>query len=293
MKKMLLSLFLLFTCFSYSQNFIPMLEDGNAWSVDVLNYPDQSWTLERFSVGPIETVNGKEYKRIMLNDYAACLLREEEGIVYKYDENTKDDKILFDFTLEEGNVFPLVNSAYDLSAPFCSNFGSSIFEDFLTVQSVEYITIAGTLRKVITFNENNPLVQFKWIEGIGNNSGFDHLWEWIDITDGSKLSCFRTNGINYLFNDATICNILELEGFKENDIILFPNPITNISQLQLPIEAEIDLLKIFNITGKLIKEEKVISDHVLIDAMQYASGLYFYQVFSVSKLIKTDKFIVN
>ncbi|RLD27253.1 MAG: hypothetical protein DRI70_04695, partial [Bacteroidetes bacterium] len=165
----------------------------------------------------------------------------------------------------------------------------------LTVKSVEFVELAGVNRKVITFDQYGYAGNFQWIEGIGNITGFDFMWEAIDITDGYLLVCFETNGTSYFFNNATSCDntTLSIDDHSQDQIILYPNPVTSISILQFPSEGIIDLLKIYDVSGKLVKEEKVNKDYVLIDAMQYRSGLYFYQVFSVNKLLKTGKFIIR
>ena len=302
MKKLLLIISLLFSAISFSQ-YIPMLEEGNTWSVDV-HYepfdppePPYNWVItEQISLGDIEEVNGMDYYRVYSGEQTTCLLREENGIVYKYDEYEEIDKILFDFTLEEGDTFNLIDSAYN-SNGFCSTIGTDIWEPELHVDTVEDIEIAGELRKVITFLENGggDFIQFQWIEGIGNISGFDLLWGWLDIGGDGKLVCFTTYDTTYFFNGATSCDNTTLsigENFKEK-IVLYPNPISEKSILQLPIGAEIDYLKIYNITGKLIKENVIVTENYILNNMNFASGLYFYKVFSKGKLLKTEKFIVK
>ncbi len=288
---------------SYSQEYLPMLEEGSSWSVDVYYEPfdppepPYSWTItEQILLGDIEEVNGVEYYRVWSGDQPTCLLREENEIVYKYDESEGIDKILFDFTLEEGDVFSLNDSAYGTGWGFCTIAGGDIWQTQLTVDTVIEIEIAGELRKVITFLEYNDFfIPFQWIEGIGNITGFDMLWGWIDVTGDSQLVCFTKNGTTFYFNDATSCDNTTLnlgEQFKKQ-IILFPNPVIEKSILQLPIEVEIDQINIYTILGQLIKTENISSNNFIINSMDYANGLYFYQVFSNGKLIKTDKFIVK
>ncbi len=278
-----------------------MLQENNTWSVDVYYAPFNppsfpTWTeTEQISIGTIEEINGLDYYRLKSGDQDTCLLREENGIVFKYDENEGIDKILFDFTLEEGDTFNLTASAYDTYYDFCTTIGGQIWEDELIVDTVEEIEIAGMLRKVITFLEYNNYVQFQWIEGIGNISGFDNLWEQLDITDGTLLVCFSTNGTSYFFNGANSCDntTLGLDEVYENNSILYPNPVFDKSILQFPSEEFVDIIRIFDIQGRLVKEETITTDHVIIDAMQYRSGMYFYQVFSNDELIRSDKFIVK
>ena len=293
MKNLLHNLTLLISIYSYSQ-YLPMLEEGNTWSVDV--YYDSWIVTEQISFGDFEEVNGMDYYRVYSGEQATCLLREENGIVYKYDEYEEIDKILFDFTLEEGDTFNLIDSAYN-SYGFCSTIGTDIWEPELHVDTVEEIEIAGELRKVITFLETGggDFIQFQWIEGVGNITGFDLLWGWLDIGGDGKLVCFTTNGSTYHFNEATSCDNTTLsigEQFK-NQIILYPNPVVERSILQLPIEAEIDQIKIYTISGQLIKTENISSNNFILNSMNFANGLYLYQVFSKGEIIKTEQFIVK
>ncbi|MFK5981857.1 MAG: T9SS type A sorting domain-containing protein, partial [Flavobacteriaceae bacterium] len=192
-----------------------------------------------------------------------------------------------------GDVFSVFDSAYN-DDPFCNQYYGGYPYDDLTVIQVDYIIIAGEERKVITFNEYGFYTNYQWIEGIGNITGFDLIWEVIDITGGSLLVCFTTGGETYFFNEATSCDNTTLgiaDSFKEQ-IILYPNPVVQRSILQFPEELEINKVKIYTINGRLIRDKNV-SKYLIIDNMNYASGLYFYQIFSNDKLIKTEKFIVK
>ena len=300
MKNLLLGLALLISFFSYSQ--IPMLEVGNTWSVDINHCPFNppnfpTWTItEQISIGNTETINALVYTQVIKDGNITCLLREENGIVYKYFPNENSEKILFNYNLEVGDTFSLLGSAY--SSPYCSGIGTNVLIFTLEVFEIENINIAGLNRKVLKFIDNNfpqggEVLQ--WIEGIGSISGFDNTWEMQDITCSSNLVCFTKNSEIYYFNDATSCDNTTLsigEQFK-NQIILYPNPVTERSVLQLPIEAEIDQIKIYNISGQLVKTENISSNNFSLNSMNFANGLYFYQVFSKDELLKTEQFIVK
>jgi Secretion system C-terminal sorting domain len=304
MKAIVSVLFVFIFSYSYTQSFIPMLEEDNIWSVDVYYAlhppceptPCQYTVTDQISLGDVEVIDGTEYFRIWSDGSATCLLREDNGVVFKYDEDDQRDRVLFDFTLEVSDTFLYQDSAYDLSlSSGCVNQVYGWSGEDLTVMAVDSVELAGVIRKVITFDQQGYFGNFQWIEGIGNITGFDFMWEQIDITDGSLLVCFETQGISYFFNNATSCDntTLSIDDLDRDQIILYPNPITNTSILQFPSEGNVDLLKIYDVSGKLVKEEKVNKDYVLIDAMQYRSGLYFYQVFSENKLHKIEKFIIK
>ena len=153
MKKMLIAITFLLPYLTQSQ-FIPLLDMNNSWSVDVYYEPfdppdpPYSWVeTEQISIGGIEVINSMDYYRIMMGDQPTCLLREDNGVVYKYDVNDEIDRILFDFNLEVGDTFDLLGSAYE-DDMYCISIGSTLLETELTVQSVEELFIAGEMRKL-------------------------------------------------------------------------------------------------------------------------------------------------
>jgi hypothetical protein len=109
------------------------------------------------------------------------------------------------------------------------------------------------------------------------------------------MTCFTENGNITYFNGFNTCNppILSNEDYYKTKIILSPNPITDKSFLEFPTEASIDFITIYNISGKFIKEEAITSNNFILNNSDFNTGLYFYQVSSLGKVIKTDKFIVK
>ena len=297
MKTILLALSLFIIHYSYAQPYIPMLEEFHTWSVDVYYCPfvepfEEFTITQQLTVLGEIVVNGKTYKRVF-NNYGetSCLVREENGIVYQIDENNSDEIIKYDFTLEVGETFDFFFTFY-CSYGLTNNTSTTILE----VTDVDVQFIAGQNRKVITFEQDpNGIGVETWIEGIGSLRGFDSVGVVWDITCGTLLVCFDIDGTNYFFNAATSCDntTLGIDDLSQDQIILYPNPVTSTSILQFSSEGVVDMLRIYDLSGKLVKEEKVDKDYVLIDAMRYPSGLYFYQVFSEKQLIKTEKFIVE
>ncbi len=278
MKHFIVSLILLFAITSFSQDYLPMLEDGNAWGSKSYHI-SESTVYYQFEIGEEVEFNNILYNRIYLNNQATnCYIREEGGVIY-HRNLSNTEKVLFDFTLEVGDTFEK-----DPITCFTGDYGST------TVLSINNQFIAGENRKVL---EMSGLGNDFWIEGIGSTSGglFGGL-NWIE--GGASLICFINNGETYFFNNETECNIvLSNNDYSINEIILYPNPISERSILQLPYEAEVDQLKIYNISGRLIKDIRITSDKFILNNMDYASGLYFYQVSSNGVPVKTEKFIVK
>ncbi|MCZ6595463.1 MAG: T9SS type A sorting domain-containing protein [Bacteroidetes bacterium] len=285
---------------SNAQPYFPMLEEDHTWSVDVyfnpLDDPPPFTQTFQVTVSGSVVVDGKTYKKVFSGDIETdCLIREEDGLVYQLDLINATEVIKYDFTLEVGDFFIFENGLM-----YCSyNWFNNTDVPPLEVVAVDTQFIAGQDRKVIIFefiSTNNPTYFPEiWVEGIGSLRGFDPLGETVDVADGTSLVCFDIAGTNYFFNNATSCDntTLGIDDLSQDQIVLYPNPVTSTSILQFSSDGIVDMLKIYDVSGKLVKEEKVNKDYVLIDAMQYPSGLYFYQVYSENKLLKTEKFIIK
>jgi hypothetical protein len=295
MKKIFVVCCLFFLNFSIAQPFDPILDVDHVWSVDVELCPfggGISGTLtHQVTLSGATVINGKTYMSVFNNNGESCLVREEGGVVYKYNSNLDEDIPIIDMNLELGEIFNV-----DLVQDYCSHGGANNLFFEVEVLAVTTEFIAGQDRKVIELGDPSaPWWNFKWIEGVGSDKGFDSMGETVDITCYTNLACFNDNGVITFFNGATACDNtnLAVPDHLKDQIVLAPNPVQDISILQLPSELNIDHIRIYDISGKLISEEKIIKDYTTINAMDYAAGLYFYQVLSENTVIKADRFVVK
>jgi hypothetical protein len=255
-----------------------MLEENTVLTTKQYLYPEPVVTLlHTYEIVDEVIVNGITYKRI---SFGNCLVREENGIVYKYNETLNTDEVFYDFTLEVGDTFTF---------PETCVLGGSDYYDTIEVSNVYFAVIANENRKVIDFQNEFGETE-TWIEGIGSLNGFEPGGIYVD--GYMTLICFTQNGNTHYFNGANSC-VLGIDDFYLDQIMVTPNPVTTTSILQIPAEAAVDQIKIYNFSGKLLMDETISEEFVTINRVDYSSGLYFYQVFSDNKLLKTDKFIVQ
>jgi hypothetical protein len=168
MKNLFFSMALLVSIYSYSQ-FSPTLEEDHSWTRVSWSYWAGGYTgINNTTVLGEETINGKVYKIIYRNnEITNCRLREEDGIIYSYEESINDEKIMINLNLEIGDV---LSEDY-----FClGGGGGNIFE----YRVIDVLTqfIAGIDRKVIILEGfdliGEPFGYFeRWIEGIGSSNG--------------------------------------------------------------------------------------------------------------------------
>ena len=87
--------------------------------------------------------------------------------------------------------------------------------------------------------------------------------------------------------------ILSIDTPETSDFFLYPNPISGTSVINFTAEGSADTVKVFDVQGRMVKEFKVNSNLVELNAVEFRSGLYFYLIYSEEQLIGTDKFIVR
>ncbi len=290
MKTYLLLFSLFFLNFSFAQPYLPVLEENNEWSVAYWDFFAGGYVnVNSYNFVGEELINGKVYK-VMYSDgvITTCRMREENGVIYSLDTSIGTESAMIDFNVQIGDV--LTEGFY------CPNAYGGTIATFEVINITSEF-IAGETRKVIElegFDDiGNPFGYFEyWVEGIGSLNGlapYSYNWDFYNL-----LSCFKRDGTTYLFNNFSSCNPpLGIDDRILNKIILAPNPVLKTSVIQLPSELQIDTILIYDISGRLISEEKIFKDYTTINAMDYASGLYFYRVLSENTVIKTDRFIVN
>lgn len=293
MKKLLLLCCVFILNVSVAQPYLPILNEGQQWSLG----SDTGWGFAStyYHVEGEEIINGTVYKIIIQTNSGtatSCRWREEDGVLIELDTNTNTEHFLLDFHLEIGDsfIFPEENES-------CFYAGSGGWYDRLVVDNITTEFIAGEDRKVM-YMQGYDLQSFsgyeeQWIEGIGSTAGISPAGNYLDWIYRA-LVCFENDGETTFFNGYSQC-IYDL-GIEENlfpSIVISPNPVSDVSSINFPSEANIDRIQILDISGKILQECKVDSEYYFINALQFRSGLYFYRVYSENTMLKTDKFIIR
>lgn len=129
-----------------------MLTEGKSWKVLHVQIASHSpYSTCTYTVSGDTIVNGQTCKRILVKEKMyeyALAAYEENGKVYRrFDDVTA---LLMDFNKNEGDYFWEIFDGYQNTID--------------KVEKVDYVTVDGTLRKRIKFNNN-----VCWVEGIGSS----------------------------------------------------------------------------------------------------------------------------
>lgn len=143
----------------------------------------------------------------------------------------------------------------------------------------------------------DSLANIQWQKTIGG-SGYDRVnniqqtsdLEYIfsGYTDSSDGDITNNHGLRDIWVVKLSPEPLSNSTFQKNNLITFPNPTTNLLNLQLPNEALIDKVNVTDLSGKIILNQIVITNK--INTENLANGLYFIQAFSGDTIYQT-KFI--
>lgn len=219
---------------------IPFIENGKTWHLRF--YSPKAWMTHTFYEGPSDeydlhfgkneswltqgeaegdtVIAGYAYKKLYRGygkDLSvAALLREEGGKVYQWDMDAEMERVLYDFTLNQGDVFYM---------PYQENGKEESYT--CTVTKVDEYESAGHRLKRIHFDaqvpdgngedSNGGMSSNVWIEGLGVPNG-NPLKSVIDPAQVGGRSCYcpyiYTPTVFYPFSFAR-------QGFRGQELILY------------------------------------------------------------------------
>lgn len=293
MKKYLSLILLLFLAFFYSQEYIPLLKEGNKWYEKKIEYNfDMASPLSKtyIFINGEETKNGIVYKKLFSNLYCytwdsffPCgatgnpdifykLLREDinERKVYFYDEATNSDVLLYDFSLSVGNQIPYNFPNYATNSENSPDFVWTI-NRIITGGKVFDRTISKTFNKDSYYPNSDNI-----FEGIGSNLGLLYPPGRPIFEGGNILECFESVASGKSC-DSNFLSSKESLNLKTFDLIYLKNfnsyVITGKS-------SEKVLLQLFDFSGKLVQEKQVNSNERFQLNNVSKSNTYLYQLSS-------------
>jgi hypothetical protein len=269
-----------------------MIVEGKLWSEVYSNFNFggnlTSEFTEYFKFSGDTTFNEKSYK-VLFSCYADSTLknwriagfwREDSMKIYEYRHNLEYTR--YDFGLEKGDTF-------------CIDFPIDPCWGDITVDSVDTVSINGSLRKRLIFNRNDI-----WIEGIGSRlHPFQPLVELIDA--GQALLCCKQNDIllyqNEYFTDCYVFYITDIISPESDliEILIYPNPFKNSCTISINgiIPSEIKTINLLSSQGQIIRNINKLSNTITLDRINLLPGIYFIQVIDRNNNILVKKVIVK
>ena len=206
---------------------------------------------------------------------------EADGRKIYYTGNNKDE-LLYDFTLEVGDIF---ESEY-IDQPL-----EVIESDTMRLSNrakMRYWVLACT---------ENPENTITWLEKIGTYQGVQWPRNFCDGDYGDKnLTCFyryeRLAHMNPDVEDCLMPTSTDAVSFIQlSKITAVPNPTTDLITISAPNELNIERTDLLDTQGRTHAQVYEHTSEVVIDLSGYPSGLYYISVYTskgsvVKKVVK-------
>lgn len=282
--------------FGYSQSYKPLLDTTNQWNFTSCNF---GCITDAYFTNGDTLVNGLNYKILDGFHYLSrtFLLREEiankKVFLRKINTNSSFEKLLYDFSLQEGETFIMNNPL----SPFPSSGGEFVLDSIRMKPLQNNINFKHFyFSPVVTNSVSNYNVV--WIEGLGSKSLINAPGGYVDINGVGELTCFYKNQdlVYSQLQPNQTCTYLELK--TENHKSLFDEiKIYTTSEKNNFAFSNSDLIskiEIYDIFGKNLHYSiaNYNSSNSIILSNQ-PKGLYFVLVYDSDSRKKNFKIIVN
>ena len=192
--------------------------------------------------------------------------------------NWSDNGVLFSNDQNPGIYYP--SSGYhEIIATY--NDSNSVSHDTVIINVEQYPTIelgnnfSVCADQQVTIYAQSGYDSYIWSTGQTTNYttfgsiGIDSVNIYVTVTNGND--CSSTDTINVTFENCT-----EIGNNKyENNILIYPNPAENIFTIELLDNyIENSELKISDLNGKTILNDKILAKKIKINSSEFNSGVY-------------------
>ena len=195
--------------------------------------------------------------------YMIGLMREDALNEKVYIWTGSAEHLIYDFDVEAGDIV--------------SSWGVGM-EQNVTITSVEMVTVEGTSRRKINFEDQWQAAY--WIEGMGSIYGIldGALGGIVDFSP--VVTCFYNNNELIWDNPSDDSNCNTTLAVAESQMItltISPNPFYSSLRIDVPSKsiAGNTYARIYDTAGSVVYETRMNSGIVVIDGLEYlSSGLY-------------------
>jgi hypothetical protein len=272
MKNLIFLAAILICRIAYSQGFVT---ENKTWHVR-----DHSWwdvNTEIFKIQGDTVINELTYKKLwsswndsaQVDMYLRGFLREDSGIVYYRDNYLTEDKILYNFNLEQGDTATVYSE-------FCQ-------ERTVVVAYVDSIYYYGIPRKELILDS---WYEEYWIQGIGSTYGllYSGVYECVADVSKSLICCHEDDSLIFMKQYEEECyqtNVGIDEDPIQRDLIMSPNPVLRGQPVVIQCNNGIEELELIDYSGRTIFSFKTdFQKEVTLQTNYIKAGLYLIRIYS-------------
>lgn len=93
--------------------------------------------------------------------------------------------------------------------------------------------------------------------------------------------------------DVNILNTVNLTEINNKSILAYPNPVSNILNIETPSVSAENSISVYNVSGKKMFYSLLKSSINTLNFSHLKPGIYFYQISNGTTLLKSDKLILE
>lgn len=244
---------------TYSQDYTPMLEISKTWNY-YLSFTGGGYYFD-LTDSEIVDIDGVEYHHIEAshND-CEIFLREDISEKKVYGIWEGEEYVMYDFSADIGD-FLWLNGEFVLIIDI--GYG-----DFYGMENLRYYLL-----------ENSE----KLIEGIGVEQN--------GLTDAFEYGCLTQDPWYEIIQLINMNHPLSVSAIRLDNISIFPNPVSDVLQIENNDKFELKDVKIYSILGELVLSPQLETERNLLDLSCLNDGTFFMKIetnsgFLTKKLIK-------
>jgi hypothetical protein len=289
MKKIILiTLFAIFAAGTSGQS---LLETNKMWNVVECSNFGACYTVS-FKFEGDTILHGITYKKLLESldapsdtwTFHSALREDETGKVFKNWGWNTEERLFYDFGLEQGDVFYFRLPHYSDSIP-------------MQVTGVDSVTLLnGEKRKRITLDDNAYYEQ--WIEGTGSTNGVAFVaYGWWGIIDlDYDLNCyFEDDELMYKHGSYETCWYTTVgidDHLADPAWMASPNPFDNTFSIQPNTNVDQGIeIRISTLQGAVLETHFYKGGDKIIAGKNLEKGFYLMQIFENGSLVHVDKVI--
>ena len=93
--------------------------------------------------------------------------------------------------------------------------------------------------------------------------------------------------------DVNILNTVDVNLLNNESILAYPNPVSNILNIETPNISAENLISVYDVSGKKVFSSGLKSSINKLNFSYLKPGVYFYQISNGTTLLKSDKLILE
>ena len=187
------------------------------------------------------------------------------------------------------------------------------FDVYMHCQNIGNSTIRVKFRRVILIGNDNMVIEQFCDDNICSSP--DSV-DWSTTTttqlqpgDSSKMKLYFnfSNSGNVLIRyyvidlndnpidsvDVDILNTVDVNLLNNENILAYPNPVSNILNIEISNISPENSISVYDVSGKKVFSSGLKSSVNKLDFSNLKPGVYLYQIFSGTTLLKNDKLILE